>query len=244
MEIRKNLTNVNYTPRGTEPSWIVIHNTANSTSAPGTAYSNTQFFKAINRNASAHYFIDDGEIIWQCVEDTNTAWHVGDQPSRNGCTNFNAIGIEVCERADGSFSDKEIATLSELVCYLMEKYNIPESRICRHHDVTGKICPRGYIDSAQWNQLKETITGGFDMITEEDIAKIWNYKIGGVEAWKRLFGIDEYQTRDIPAQVWRYGVAGKKTQAQDRLYGMDQLQIPAIKKELDQIKKDIETLKK
>lgn len=158
--IERNLTNVNYNQRGTIPTWIVVHNTANYTSVEGTAYSNTKYFKDVNRNASAHYFIDDGDVIWQCVRDTDSAWHVGDSWSHNGCYNSNAIGIEVCENADGSFTENEIRTLAWLVQKLMAEYGIPAERVCRHHDVTGKICPRGYIDDAAWASLKARIING------------------------------------------------------------------------------------
>ena len=156
--IRQNLTLVNYYPRGTKPTWIVIHNTANSTSREGTAYNNTVYFHNINRQASAHYFIDDGDTIWQCVKDTDSAWAVGDADSRNGCTNFNSISIEVCETESGEFTQKEIKTLKWLVLYLMAKYNIPSSRVCRHYDVTRKSCPRYYVNNGRWNALKTAIT--------------------------------------------------------------------------------------
>ena len=158
--IEQNLTNVNFNERGTVPTWIVVHNTANYTSAEGTAHNNTVWFKAVNRRASAHYFIDDGDVIWQCVRDTDSAWHVGDSWSRNGCYNSNAIGIEVCEGEDGSFTENEIRTLSWLVRKLMAEYGIPAERVCRHHDVTGKICPRGYIDEGAWASLKARIING------------------------------------------------------------------------------------
>ena len=180
MEIRQNLTNSNYNPRGTLPTWIVIHNTANGTSAEGTAWANTNYFKNVYREASAHYFVDDGDTVWQCVRDTDTAWHVGEAASRNGCYNSNAIGIEVCETADGEFTEKEIATLQQLVPMLMEKYNIPASRVCRHHDVTGKSCPWYYGGDVRWGRLKETIlNGGYDVVTNEDMDRIaqrvWEY---------------------------------------------------------------------
>ncbi|MBQ9621206.1 MAG: N-acetylmuramoyl-L-alanine amidase [Atopobiaceae bacterium] len=175
MEIRQNLTETNYNARGTNPRWIVIHNTANATSAEGTAYNNTKYFK--NRfvsgapESSAHYFVDDGEIVWQCVRDTDTAWHVGEAASRNGCYNYNAIGIEVCETADGWFTDKEIATLRELVAMLMDEYGIPEERVCRHHDVTGKSCPWYYVDDARWEQLKSEIMKGEDPKEDDEEVK-------------------------------------------------------------------------
>lgn len=158
MEIRQNLTNRNYNPRGTDPTWIVVHNTANQTSGEGTAYNNTKYFKDEYRASSAHYFIDDGDVIWQCVRDTDTAWHVGDGASRNGCYNTNAIGIEVCEPDNGKFTDHEIVLLGELVRFLMDKYGIPAERVCRHHDVTGKWCPWYYsYDDDRWADLKARI---------------------------------------------------------------------------------------
>lgn len=170
--IEKNLTNVNYTYRGTNPTWIVIHNTANGSSVAGTAWANTNYFKNVVRNASAHYFVDDGDIVWQCVDDTNSAWHVGDKyPSYNGASNYNAIGIEVCERSDGSFSEHEIDVLCWLVPMLMEKYGIDANHVCRHYDVTGKLCPMGYIIEDAWNWLKAIITGGEDMRP----ADVWEY---------------------------------------------------------------------
>lgn len=170
MEIRRNLTNVNFNFRNTIPRWIVIHNTANGTSREGTAYNNTVYFKDVNRNASAHYFVDDGDTVWQCVRDTDTAWHVGEAASRNGCYNTNSIGIEVCETADGWFTDKEIDTLRELVGSLMQLYGIPAERVCRHHDVTGKNCPWYYTDDERWAELKARIL-------EDDMrpADVWEY---------------------------------------------------------------------
>ena len=192
MDIQKNLTNVNFNFRNTLPRWIVVHNTANGTSKEGTAYNNTVYFKDTYRSASAHYFIDDGDTVWQCVRDTDTAWHVGEAQSRNGCYNTNSIGIEVCETAGGWFTDKEIATLRELVRGLMDFYGIPAERVCRHHDVTGKDCPWYYSDDDRWAELKAQITED-DMITKDDANAIWAFDNWGDQegalkgtAWRNL----------------------------------------------------------
>lgn len=192
MEIRKNLTNVNFNFRNTLPRWIVIHNTANGTSEEGTAYNNTVYFKDTYRSASAHYFIDDGDTVWQCVRDTDTAWHVGEAQSRNGCYNTNSIGIEVCETAGGWFTDKEIDTLRELVRGLMTFYGIPAEMVCRHHDVTGKSCPWYYSDDDRWAELKARILED-DMITKDDANAIWAFDNWGDQegalkgtAWRNL----------------------------------------------------------
>ena len=170
--VKANMTSVNYTPRGTKPTWIVIHNTSNGTDAPPIAYNNTQYFKSEYRGASATYFVDSGDTIWQCVSERDTAWHCGEAPSRNGCYNSNSIGIEVCERADGTFSDAEIENLRWLVQDIMQRYGIPASRICRHHDVTGKECPWYYSDDSRWAKLKAAILEDDDEMTDAQIEKL------------------------------------------------------------------------
>lgn len=203
--VEANLTNVNYTPRGTDPTWIVIHNTANGTSREGTAYANTQYFKNVNRNASATYFIDDGDTVWQCVAETDTAWHCGESPSRNGCTNYNSIGIEVCETASGWFTEKEIETLRWLVTDLMDRYGIPASRVCRHHDVTGKNCPWYYTNDAKWEQLKAKITTRED---DDDMTNDQIEKLAQAIADKTYANFSEaYKGSDDAKAVW--GAEGK-----------------------------------
>ena len=218
--IKDNLTTTNYTPRGTAPTWIVIHNTANGTSAAGTAYNNTRYFKSAYRGASAHFFVDDGDTVWRCVRPTDTAWHVGDAPSRNGASNGNAIGIEVCERADGTFSEHEVSVLQWLVPQLMQQYGIDAAHICRHHDVTGKACPWGYLDDGTWRKLKARILDGDDI----DMAigeKIWNYLTEKTDASGR----------------------GKVANIRDRLAWMAQKQ-EAMQADITEIKKMLEKMGK
>ena len=190
-EIKNNLTSINYTWRGSNPSWIVIHNTANETSTPPIAYNNTQYFKNEYRGASANYFIDDGDTIYCCVEPTNTAWHCGEAPSQNGCYNYNSVGVEVCEPSNGKFTDKEIANLSWLVQKLMKEYDIDSDHVTTHHLTTGKNCPWYYCDDARWNELKERICG--DMLSKEDANTIWAFDNWGDQkganpgtAWRNL----------------------------------------------------------
>lgn len=78
---------------GNKKEWIVIHNVGTSFTKEGSAYANTKYFKSVNRNSSAHYFIDDEDVIWQIVEDDDRSWYVGDAKSRNDTTNHNTINI-------------------------------------------------------------------------------------------------------------------------------------------------------
>ena len=79
--------------------YIVIHYTGNSTDS---AKGNANYFKSINRGASAHYFVD-ASSVYEVVDPTNTAWAVGVKygaaPYWGKCTNGNSISIEMCSTA-------------------------------------------------------------------------------------------------------------------------------------------------
>ena len=149
--------------------YIVWHYTAND---GDTDESNAIFFKSANRNASAHYFVDDDSVTIS-VPDTYIAWSVGgsrysNYQSTGGaslykiCTNANSINIELCDtNKNGKYdvSEKTLANAIELTRMLMAKYNIPISNVIRHFDVTGKSCPAYYIDNNVWNQVKNKING-------------------------------------------------------------------------------------
>lgn len=162
MEIKQNLTTVNYNSANKTNKYIVVHYTGNSTD---TAWANTNYFKSVNRNASAHYFVDDNNI-YQCVRDKDIAWHCGGGRQGSGggtylniCTNRNSIGVEMCCTNYGVSTATENRTI-ELVKYLMNKYNIPASNVIRHYDVTGKNCPAPMVSNqARWNNFKAKLGG-------------------------------------------------------------------------------------
>ncbi|MCB6992444.1 N-acetylmuramoyl-L-alanine amidase [bacterium 210820-DFI.6.37] len=145
-------------------TYLVIH----WVGAVSTAANNAAYFYSTYRGASAHYFTDDS-TIYQVVEDKNAAWHCGGGLQGSGghsfygkCKNSNSIGIEMCcKKKNGKLyiTDKTIAQTAVLVQYLMDKYDIPASRVIRHFDVTGKNCPGPYTSDAAWQKLKATLTG-------------------------------------------------------------------------------------
>ena len=143
--------------------YLVIHYVG----AVSTAKNNATFFYSTWRGASAHYFVDDTSI-WQAVLDKNAAWQCGGGSQGSGgkkyfgkCNNSNSIGIEMCCKRDKNgklyISDKTIARTAQLVQYLQDKYNIPDSHVIRHYDVTGKNCPAPYVNEAKWKTLKATL---------------------------------------------------------------------------------------
>ena len=136
------------------PKYIILHYTGNS---KDTAYNNAKYFNGGNRNASAHYFVDDNNI-YQVVEDNKGAWHVGN--TKTEVNNKNSIGIEMCCSGNYQISEKTEANAIELVKHLMAKYNIPIANVRTHAEVTkyGKTCPNWSANNwSRWNNFKAKI---------------------------------------------------------------------------------------
>lgn len=169
MDIKELLAHAsNYSKgRHTAIKYLVLHYTANN---GDTALSNCIYFSSPNRNASAHYFVDE-KGVYRSVRDMNVAWHCG---SMNGykhkyCRNTNSIGIEMCSRIDSNgrfYIEREtIANAIELTKFLMEKYDIPVDNVIRHYDVTGKMCPKPFVeDEKLWLDFK-------DRLEEEEVKR-------------------------------------------------------------------------
>lgn len=160
----QNLTKVNYTKGNSGRKYIVIHYTGNKTD---TAANNANYFKSVNRNASAHYFVDKTQVV-QVVSDNDTSWAVGVNYGSGNlfgkCTNSNSINIEMCSD-NGKIADKTYQNTVELTKDLMKKYGISANNVVRHWDVCSKACPgwNGWgangKDASIWNQFKKDIGG-------------------------------------------------------------------------------------
>ena len=163
LKINRKISKVNRTLLTAKVNeYIVIHYVG----GVSTAENNANYFYDENRNASAHFFVDEKEI-WQIVETYNAAWHVGlDQKLidkglakyYNGCRNYNSIGIEMCCKKDNNgnwyFEPETVDRTIELVKELMAQYHIPVERVVRHFDVTHKICPEPYVrDENAWKEF-------------------------------------------------------------------------------------------
>ena len=137
---------------GNNIRYIVIHYVG----ATGTAKNNVDYFYGGDRQASAHYFVDDNSI-WQSVEDYNGSWAVGN--TRTEVNNKNSINIEMCcPNPQLYVSDKTINNTCELVVYLMKKYNIPLANVRTHYEVTAgaKLCPN-FANTSRWTNMKNKI---------------------------------------------------------------------------------------
>ena len=157
----KDHTTVNYSRGNSGRKYIVIHYTGNKTD---TAKANANYFRSVNRGASAHYFVD-ASTVYEVVDPNNTAWAVGrkfgNAPYWGKCTNYNSISIEMCS-TNGKIADATFNNVVELTKSLMKRYSIPASNVIRHYDVAKKSCPAwsGWIppNESIWNKFKAQLS--------------------------------------------------------------------------------------
>lgn len=163
MNIVREISKYNFSSRnGNAIKYIVLHYTGNK---GDTAKNNATYFNGGNRNASAHYFVDDN-YIYQVVEDNNAAWSVGDGAGKYGITNSNSISIEMCCGKDGQVTETTENKTIELVKYLMSKYNVSVSNVVRHYDASRKICPNWSANNwNRWTSFKSKLTGSTINVT-------------------------------------------------------------------------------
>ena len=120
---------------------VVIHYTGN----PGTtAEQNRSYFAGLALShetyASSQFLIDmDGSVI-QCVPVNEIAYCSSQR-------NADTLSIEVCHPDEsGRFTEETQASLTRLVQWACDTYGLARDQILRHYDVTGKECPRYFVD--------------------------------------------------------------------------------------------------
>lgn len=132
---------------------IVVHYTAN----PGaSAKANRDYFENLKdthmTKTSSNFIIGlDGEII-QCVPTWEVAYASNDR-------NKDTVSIECCHPDEsGEFTKNTYRSLVQLTAWLCMKFDLDENDVIRHYDVTGKICPKYFVeDEDAWQRFKEDI---------------------------------------------------------------------------------------
>ena len=181
-KINEKLVKYNFSSRkGTPIKYIVIHDTGN-TSKGADANAHFTLHNRENRGASAHYFVDDKQIL-RIIKDEDKSWHCGDGKGRYGITNENSIGVEMCINADGDVNKTYDNTLF-LVNYLMRKYSIPINKVVRHYDASRKTCPNTWSNNNwdDWNKFIKDLSN-----TQKE--KV-NYKVLINKLYINIFGRD------------------------------------------------------
>lgn len=129
---------------------IVIHYVAN----PGSsAMDNRNYFEGLKDSgatyASSNFIVGlTGEIV-ACVPVNEVAYCSNQR-------NDDTLSIECCHMDEsGEFNDNTYQSLVYLTAWLCGQYNLTADRIIRHYDVTGKNCPKYYVEHENaWKQFK------------------------------------------------------------------------------------------
>ena len=124
------------------------------TANPGTtAEQNRSYFESLaetwETHASDHFIIGiSGEII-QCIPCNEISYASNDR-------NSDTISIECCiPDESGKFTDETYQSLVELVAWLMGRYELTADDVIRHYDVTGKDCPKYFVENSNaWSDFK------------------------------------------------------------------------------------------
>jgi N-acetylmuramoyl-L-alanine amidase CwlA len=158
MIINKKLISYNITNAPNRPiKYIVIHTTGNQDKG-ANAEMHYQYFNGGDRQSSADFFIDDGQVLQVNNYKDNYTWHCGDGAGKYGITNRNSVGLEMCVNKDGDFL-KVLKTTIELVYTLMKELGIPYENVVRHYDASRKNCPAelNYQNWAGWTKFKDDL---------------------------------------------------------------------------------------
>lgn len=132
---------------------IVVHYTAN----PGaSAQDNRDYFEGLKSShttkASSNFIVGlDGEII-QCVP----TWEIA-YASNN--RNKDTVSIECCHPDEsGKFNKETYGSMVQLTAWLCEKFGLSEKDVIRHYDVTGKDCPKYFVENEEaWDEFRAII---------------------------------------------------------------------------------------
>ena len=163
-EITVDLLDLNeYSRPGTasvEITGIVIHYTAN----PGsTAKQNRDYFNGLKEThttkASSHFIVGlKGEIV-QCVP----TWEIAYASNQR---NKDTVSIECCHPDEsGAFTKETYQSMVQLTAWLCQKFGLNENDVIRHYDVTGKICPKYFVENEEaWKEFKENVKKALETV--------------------------------------------------------------------------------
>lgn len=145
-----------YSRPGTETSkikGIVVHYTAN----PGaTAIANRNYFEGLKDShqtkTSSNFIVGlEGEIV-QCVPTWEVAYASNER-------NIDTVSIECCHPDEsGEFLEDTYQSMVQLCAWLCLKFDLSEKDIIRHYDVTGKNCPKYFVeDEKAWENFRKDV---------------------------------------------------------------------------------------
>ncbi|MEQ8558505.1 MAG: N-acetylmuramoyl-L-alanine amidase [Henriciella sp.] len=150
-------------------------------------------------SVSAHYMVREGGEIVQLVEEEKRAWHAGvSKWQGDEDLNSRSIGIEIVNGGhdwrleDGRlppYPNAQIDSVIELSRGIIERWNIPQTRIVGHSD----IAPARKQDPGEhfpWARLAQSGVG------------LWPLAMSGEQGTvETALATVGYETRDLPAAI-------------------------------------------
>ena len=139
---------------------IVIHYVGNPNT---TAQNNRDYFNNPLTKVSSHFIVGlDGEVV-QCVP-------IYERSAASNHRNKDTISIETCHPDEsGKFSEDTYNSLVDLTAYLCYQLDLKEADVIRHYDITGKICPKYYVENEhEWENFKKDVSEAIDDYREAE----------------------------------------------------------------------------
>lgn len=148
---------------------IVIHWVGN---AGTTAKQNRDYFERRKDGklgyGSAHEIIDLNGDILLCIPDTEIAYHCGSTNYIGGILeklqtdnpNYCTYGVETCHLdGNGKYTQETYIAIITRIGELCSLYNLdPMKDVYRHYDITGKICPKYFVEYPdEWQRLLKAV---------------------------------------------------------------------------------------
>ncbi len=147
---------------------IVIHWTEAPNQKPTATI---DYWSSDVRVGSAHFVIGTDGSIYQAIPTNERARHAGNPEGEykekatelfgEGINpNAYSIGIEIEPiDSDGNFSQESIDSAIYLTSSLCKEFSLnPQNTVIRHYDVTGKNCPKFYVNNeTEWDNFKNAV---------------------------------------------------------------------------------------
>lgn len=133
---------------------IVIHYVGNSNTS---AKNNRDYFNKPSTGVSSHFIVGLGGEVIQCVP-------IYERSAASNQRNKDTISIETCHPDEsGKFNDNTYNSLVKLTAYLCYQFDLKQDDVIRHYDVTGKNCPKYYVENEyEWENFKKDVGKAID----------------------------------------------------------------------------------
>ena len=133
---------------------IVIHYVGNPNTS---AKNNRDYFNKPSTGVSSHFIVGlSGEVI-QCVP-------IYERSAASNDRNKDTLSIETCHPDEsGKFNQATYNSLVKLTAYLCYQFDLKQDDVISHYDVTGKICPKYYVENEdEWENFKKDVGKAID----------------------------------------------------------------------------------